>query len=60
MTEQEFDSEQTRLLIQLPEKFRVRVSRYCWEQGHSNGYSEVICYMEEMVYGLLQCLKDKG
>ncbi len=33
----------------IPGKYRDKVYRYAWEQGHSSGYSEVFHYLQELV-----------
>jgi flagellar biosynthesis/type III secretory pathway protein FliH len=52
MTEEEYNAEMKGLLSEVPEAFREYVSNKAWQDGHANGYEEVVNHAQSMVYEL--------
>ena len=52
MTEDEFVKKQDTLLARLPREVHAPLATIAWEQGHSNGYSEVIGVLSDLVWAL--------
>lgn len=52
MTEEEFETEMTGALKELPKAFHNFVRSWAWGQGHSAGYEEVLLLAREFVDGI--------
>jgi hypothetical protein len=49
MTESEYDLCASALLERLPPELRPAVSGHAWQQGHSDGYTNVLSILEDLV-----------
>ena len=58
MTSDEFATEQTRLLKDIPKEFHAAMSYLAWEQGHSAGYEEVIGCLSDLVDNLAKPIQE--
>ena len=54
MTEKEFSIKQKEILSRVPEQFQGWLAKYAWDEGHANGYSEVLIILGDLVHGFLQ------
>lgn len=57
MTEDEYLTELKENLSSIPVEFHGFVEGYCYEQGHSYGYEEVIGHVRDMVHSLGAAIK---
>ena len=52
MTKEEFGKQQEELLKDLPEEFKGFVSYKAWEEGHAEGFENIICILSDLVSDL--------
>ena len=45
----DFQSKKEELLSRVPPEFRPAIFAFAWEEGHANGESEVLIYIENFV-----------
>jgi len=53
----EFEIKQKELLALLPEEFRGFVSHQAWQDGHSGGYEDVLCIVNDLSYNLINSIE---
>jgi hypothetical protein len=57
MDREQFQLKQSQLLTDIPDELKGAFSYLAWELGHSSGYSEVLCYLSDLVDGLNDSIK---
>jgi len=55
MSEQEYLSKLEKILERVPAEYHEGVKRKAWDDGHSNGYSEVLLQAEEIADVIFGC-----
>lgn len=58
MTKEEYDRKLAEILSTIPPEFHGFVSVYAWQEGHANGYHEVLNIAEDIVYHLGEAIDD--
>lgn len=48
MTDTEYQKKRNAILRRIPKEYRVGAADFAWTEGHGNGYSEVLFYLEEI------------
>ena len=58
MTAEEFKSKENELLNEVPKEFRSALSSKAYADGHSAGFEEIICHLEELVNSLGEPIRN--
>ena len=58
MTEAEFTERQKEILEKVPPEFWGNLSYYAYYHGHSSGYEEILSYLDDIVEGLKDPIKN--
>lgn len=56
MESEEFYQTQDKLLADVPQEFRGFLTHLAWEEGHSNGYEEVLNLLKSLISDFMEAL----